>query len=48
LTASLARLDSMGTVTNSFLNTELTAKNTEITKDKEEIPHYLNKEAISA
>jgi len=45
--ASLARLDSMGTVTNS-LNNELTAKNTEITKAKEEIRSILNKKNATA
>ena len=40
--ASLARLDSMGTVTNG-LNAELTEKNAEIAKSKEEIRSILNK-----
>lgn len=45
--ASLARLDSMGTVTNG-LNTELTAKNAEIAKAKEEIRSILNKKNATA
>jgi hypothetical protein len=45
--ASLARLDSMGTVANN-LNTELTAKNSEITKAKEEIRVILNKKNATA
>lgn len=40
--ASLARLDSMETVTNG-LNADLTAKNAEIAKSKEEIRSILNK-----
>ncbi len=45
--ASLARLDSMGTVTNG-LNAELTTKNAEITKAKEEIRSILNKKNATA
>ncbi|MBC7535773.1 MAG: hypothetical protein H7258_08780 [Ferruginibacter sp.] len=45
--ASLARLDSMGTVTNG-LNSELTAKNAEITKAKDEIRTILNKKNATA
>ncbi len=45
--ASLARLDSMGTVTNG-LNSELTAKNAEIVKAKEEIRTILNKKNATA
>ncbi len=45
--ASLARLDSMGTVTNG-LNAELTAKNAEIAKSKEEIRSILNKKNATA
>ena len=45
--ASLARLDSMGTVTNG-LNAELTEKNAEIAKSKEEIRSILNKKNATA
>jgi Tfp pilus assembly protein PilO len=45
--ASLARLDSMGTVTNG-LNAELTTKNAEIAKAKEEIRSILNKKNATA
>ncbi len=45
--ASLARLDSMGTVTNG-LNAELTTKNAEIVKAKEEIRSILNKKNATA
>ena len=45
--ASLARLDSMGTVTNG-LNAELTSKNAEIAKSKEEIRSILNKKNATA
>lgn len=45
--ASLARLDSMSTVT-AGLNAELTAKNAEIAKSKEEIRTILNKKNATA
>lgn len=45
--ASLARLDSMGTVTNG-LNAELTAKNAEIAKSKDEIRSILRKKNATA
>ncbi|MBS1742867.1 MAG: hypothetical protein JST81_07485 [Bacteroidetes bacterium] len=45
--ASLARLDSMGTVTNG-LNAELATKNAEIAKNKEEIRTILNKKNATA
>lgn len=45
--ASLARLDSMGTVANG-LNAELATKNAEIAKNKEEIRSILNKKNATA